>query len=36
MATHAGAWEVTPLRGQIEDLLDFLITQSPWVLMPLD
>lgn len=33
---HTEAWQKTPLRGQIEHLLDLLVTQMPWVLAPLD
>jgi hypothetical protein len=33
---HTDAWQNTPLRGQIEHLLDLVVTQMPWILMPLD
>jgi hypothetical protein len=36
MPTHSDGWEVTPLRGQIEKLLDYLITDAPWTLAPLE
>jgi hypothetical protein len=36
MPTHSDGWEVTPLRGQIEKLLEFLVTETPWTLAPLE
>ena len=36
MPKHSEGWEVTPLRGQIEKLLDFLVTDAPWTLAPLE
>jgi hypothetical protein len=36
MPTRADSWEVTPLRGQIEKLFDYLITDAPWTLAPLE
>jgi hypothetical protein len=34
MPRHPDGWDVTPLRGQIEMLLDFLVTETPWTLAP--
>jgi hypothetical protein len=36
MPSHADSWEVTPMRGRIEDLFDFLVTETPWTLAPLE
>ena len=36
MPKHSEGWEVTPLRGQIEKLLDVLVTEAPWTLAPLE
>jgi hypothetical protein len=36
MPTDSDGWEVTPLRGQIEKLLEFLVTETPWTLAPLE
>lgn len=35
MPAHAKGWEVTPFRGQIEDLVDLLISAFPWTLAAL-
>ncbi|MBK7399701.1 MAG: hypothetical protein IPJ34_26475 [Myxococcales bacterium] len=35
MSTHTGGWEATPFRGQIEILLEALITDFPWTLTPI-
>lgn len=35
MPAHAGGWEATPYRGQIEQLLDLLISTFPWTLAAL-
>jgi hypothetical protein len=29
-ATHMGGWEQTPLRGQIEHLVDIIQSDFPW------
>jgi hypothetical protein len=36
MPTHSDGWEVTPFRGQIEKLLDSMLTEAPWTLAPLE
>jgi hypothetical protein len=36
MATHNEGWETTPLCGQIDKLLDFLLAQVPWALTPIE
>jgi len=36
VATHRGGWEPTPLRGQIEHLLEAVVTGFPWVLEPIE
>ena len=36
MPSHSDGWDVTPLRGQIEMLLDFLVTETPWTLAPIE
>jgi hypothetical protein len=32
MPTHSDGWEVTPLRGPIEKLLDYVVAELPWTL----
>jgi hypothetical protein len=34
MPTHTNTSQVTPLRGQMRDLLDCLVDQFPWTLDP--
>ena len=34
MPTHTGAWQPTPFRGLIEEMLDLLETDFPWTLTP--
>jgi hypothetical protein len=34
MPTHTGTWQLTPLRGPIEGLLDCLVEQFPWTVAP--
>jgi hypothetical protein len=36
MPTHNEGWQTTPLRGQIDKLLDFLLTEAPWTLTPVE
>ena len=36
MPSPSGGWDVTPLRGRIEMLLEFLVTETPWTLAPLE
>jgi hypothetical protein len=36
MATHNEGWETTPLRGQVDKLLDFLLTAAPWAVTPIE
>jgi len=36
MATHNDGWETTPPRGQIDKLLDFLLTAAPWAVTPIE
>jgi hypothetical protein len=36
IATHTGRWERTGMRGTIEQLLDILVTDFPWVLAPIE
>ena len=32
MANHSGKWEATPFEGSLEELLQMVIEQFPWVL----
>ena len=32
MANHRGKWEATPFEGSLEELLQMVIEQFPWVL----
>jgi hypothetical protein len=34
MPTHSRTWQITPLRGQLHDLLDCLVDQFPWTVAP--
>ncbi len=31
IATHMGGWDRTPFRGQIEQLVDVIQSDFPWV-----
>lgn len=35
VANHAGRWEPTPFRGQIEHLVDVVIADFPWMVEPI-
>jgi hypothetical protein len=32
MPTHTGAWETTPFRGLLREMVDLLVTDFPWAL----
>jgi hypothetical protein len=34
-ATHMGRWEPTPFRGQIEQLVDMILSDFSWTVEPL-
>jgi hypothetical protein len=36
MATHTGRWQPTPLRDQLQRLVEMLINNFGWVLTPVD
>jgi hypothetical protein len=35
-ATHTGRWEKTGFRGQLEEMLDKLVSTLPWVVAPVE
>ena len=36
MATHTGQWQPTPLRDQLQRLVEMLIKDFGWILTPID
>lgn len=36
MPRHTGAWETTPYRGLIREMVDVLVADFPWTLQPVD
>lgn len=35
MPTHSGRWQTTPIRAQLIELVDAVITQFGWMLAPI-
>jgi hypothetical protein len=36
MATHTGRWQATPIRARLEQVIDMLVHDFGWTLLPIE